>query len=260
MSYILEALRKADAEREREKGFVPGLNAQLLPPLPGEGLEEPAAFPWWRWVGAALVLVLATVVAWMLLGRSDPQPVAVTPPPAVAPVAQTAQAPTPAPVPAPKPPSAPAQDAAAGPAVPPPQAPRSAPAETVKAAPRKSVPSNPLAQSTGPSARASNRPGAEPRVPSPGRPKAEGTSPKATDAPPDKLPTLADLPPDLRQLVPQLVVGGSVYSPQASVRMVVFNGQVFQEGNALTAELTLEQIRPKTAVLSIRGQRFQMPL
>ena len=77
---------------------------------------------------------------------------------------------------------------------------------------------------------------------------------------PARLPTLADLPADLRQQVPPLAVGGSVYSPQASVRMVIVNGQVFQEGNSLGPELRLEQIRPKTAVFSIRGQRFEVPL
>jgi general secretion pathway protein B len=71
---------------------------------------------------------------------------------------------------------------------------------------------------------------------------------------------LADLPGDLRQQVPPLVIGGSVYSPQASVRMVIVNGQVFQEGNTLAPELKLEQIRQKTAVFSIRGQPFEVPL
>jgi len=79
-------------------------------------------------------------------------------------------------------------------------------------------------------------------------------------APPARLPQLAELPAELRQQVPSLVVGGSVYSPQASARMVVINGQVFQEGSNLGPELRLEQVRPKTAVLSIRGQRFELPL
>ena len=65
---------------------------------------------------------------------------------------------------------------------------------------------------------------------------------------------------DLRQQVPALVIGGSVYSPQASARMVVVNGQVFQEGSSLAPELKLEQIRQKAAVFSIRGQRFEVPL
>ena len=37
---------------------------------------------------------------------------------------------------------------------------------------------------------------------------------------PARLPPLAELPVELRQQVPQLVFGGSVYSPQASARMV----------------------------------------
>ena len=60
--------------------------------------------------------------------------------------------------------------------------------------------------------------------------------------------------------VVMVVVGGSVYSPQASARMVVINGQVFQEGSSLAPELKLEQIRQKTAVFSIQGQRFEVPL
>ena len=69
-----------------------------------------------------------------------------------------------------------------------------------------------------------------------------------------------ELPEDLRRQVPVLTVGGSVYSPQADKRMVILNGQVFAEGAMLTPELKLEQIRPKSAVLSIRGQRFELPL
>jgi len=71
---------------------------------------------------------------------------------------------------------------------------------------------------------------------------------------------MADLPAELRQQVPPLVIGGSVYSPQASVRMVVVNGQVFKEGDSLAPELKLEQIRQKTAVFSVRGQRFELLL
>jgi general secretion pathway protein B len=74
------------------------------------------------------------------------------------------------------------------------------------------------------------------------------------------VPALAELPAEFRQQVPALVVGGSVYSPQASARIVVINGQVFQEGNNLAPELKLEQIRQKTAVFSIQGQRFEVPL
>jgi general secretion pathway protein B len=78
-------------------------------------------------------------------------------------------------------------------------------------------------------------------------------------APAARLPALGELPGELRQQVPPLAIGGSVYSPQASARMVVVNGQVFLEGGNLAPELKLEQVRPRSAVFSIRGQLFEVP-
>ena len=75
-----------------------------------------------------------------------------------------------------------------------------------------------------------------------------------------RVPLLADLPEDLRRQVPTMAIGGSVYSPQPANRMLVVNGQVFREGSPVAAELQLEQIGPKAAVFSIRGQRFEVPL
>jgi general secretion pathway protein B len=103
--------------------------------------------------------------------------------------------------------------------------------------------------------------------PSPAPMPAPTAAPPKVDRPPSteplpsaRVPALAELPGDLRQQVPALAIGGSVYSPQASARIVVVNGQVFQEGSALTPELKLEQIRQKSAVFSIRGTRFEVPL
>jgi general secretion pathway protein B len=79
-------------------------------------------------------------------------------------------------------------------------------------------------------------------------------------APAVRVTRLNELPADLQRQVPALTVGGSVYSTQAEKRMVILNGQVFVEGAMLTAELKLEQILAKSAVLSIRGQRFELPL
>jgi general secretion pathway protein B len=56
-----------------------------------------------------------------------------------------------------------------------------------------------------------------------------------------------------------MAIGGSVYSQQPVNRMVIINGQVFREGSAVTPDLLLEQIGPKSAVFSLRGQRFEMP-
>jgi hypothetical protein len=78
-------------------------------------------------------------------------------------------------------------------------------------------------------------------------PAARGTAPVA--APPERLRTLAELPDDLRRSVPQLAFGGSVYSDTPAQRMVILNGQVMREGDAVTDELQIEQIKPRNAVL-----------
>jgi len=79
MSYILDALRKADAEREQ--GRVPGLHSQLHPlssatESPPVG-EQPAvvasARPWGIvLVAGAMGAAVAAVLLWM--ARSDPPP------------------------------------------------------------------------------------------------------------------------------------------------------------------------------------------
>ncbi|MCW5658081.1 MAG: general secretion pathway protein GspB, partial [Burkholderiaceae bacterium] len=90
-------------------------------------------------------------------------------------------------------------------------------------------------------------------APAPAAPRAPAP------APPERLRTLAELPDDLRRSVPQLAFGGSVYSDTPAQRMVILNGQVMREGDALSDELQIEQIRPRSAVLRVRGQRFEMP-
>ena len=61
MSYVLDALRRAEAERQR--GNVPGLHAQTLP-APEAARESPDRAPgrWGPWLGVA-VLVAALAAA-----------------------------------------------------------------------------------------------------------------------------------------------------------------------------------------------------
>jgi general secretion pathway protein B len=63
----------------------------------------------------------------------------------------------------------------------------------------------------------------------------------------------------VRSAVPTLSFGGSVYSEVAAQRMVILNGQVLREGDAVSDEIRLEEIRPHSAVMRLRGQRFEMP-
>jgi general secretion pathway protein B len=91
------------------------------------------------------------------------------------------------------------------------------------------------------------------------RPAPKASAPASAAAPAPRIPKLAELPDDVRRTVPALTIGGSVYSPQPAARMVIVNGQVFREGDTLAAGFKLEQIRPKSAVFSIRGQAFELP-
>jgi general secretion pathway protein B len=101
---------------------------------------------------------------------------------------------------------------------------------------------------------------AGPRPPAGAMPTPPAPALALAEAKPARVPTLTELPDELRRQVPTLAMGGSVYSPQPSARMVIVNGQVFQEGAMLSQDLQLEQIRPRSAVFSIRGQRFEVPL
>jgi len=60
------------------------------------------------------------------------------------------------------------------------------------------------------------------------------------------------LPPD----APKLIVSGGVYSPSAAQRMLIVNGQVFNEGSEVAPGVTVDEIKPRTAVLKFRGTRY----
>lgn len=222
MSYILDALRRADAERER--GAVPGLHTQAMPETGDDDAPAPrrALAPWlWLVIGLGGGLVAALAWNW----RAD------EPPP-----------PTPAPVPMPVLPATTAPPPVAPAPVPPPAPP--APAAPVAIAPMRAAPAPaPAAASAAP---------------------ASATTASAAPAPaPAAIPrvnSLADLPPEARAGLPPLAFGGSIYSSTPANRLLIVNGQLMHEGDALAPGVTLEQIRPKAAVLNIRGQRYEIGL
>ena len=212
MSYILEALKKADADRERSR--VPDLHAQPDPLADRYRLRSRRG----RWIGAALLALLAAgVVAWALR---------LAPVPADAMAAASSTAPTTT--------QPPPQERVDLPAVPTPAV------IAVQIAP----PATP-------------RPIVETVKPAGVAPAAPAVSPPASTVAP-RLPTLAELPADIRSQLPALNVGGSMYSTNAAVRMVILSGQVFREGDSPAAGLTVVQIGPKSTVLAFRGQRFEL--
>ena len=96
MSYILDALRRAEAHRERERGRVPGLHTQ---PLSGsEAAPAAGQRRWLPWAGGGLLL-LAGIGAGSWWASSPQEAAAPVPAPAPAPVVAAAP-PSTAPVPA----------------------------------------------------------------------------------------------------------------------------------------------------------------
>ena len=130
MSYILDALRRADAERER--GRVPGLHTQVPPSRttepPAARGARPSRGP--LWIGLGVLAAAIAGIAWWLMrdGASAPPPGPVTQAPSSAPAFQPEPPPAPPPrmgvAPAPAP-AAPVQPILAP--QPPPPAPSAAP-------------------------------------------------------------------------------------------------------------------------------------
>ena len=88
MSYILDALRRADAERQQ--GGVPGLHTPPSPQAEAPVVQR----PWLPWAAAALLLVVVGVLAWWW---TRPAVVTVVVAPAVAPTLAPAMTRPPAP-------------------------------------------------------------------------------------------------------------------------------------------------------------------
>lgn len=231
MSYILDALQRAEAERER--GQVPGLHSRAKPlnatPPERNGIR--------RWLPALAVALagLGLLLLWSFWPRS------VDAPPAASTVA------TPAPLPE---------------TAPPPAAPEIAAAPTDPALPIL-APRIPLAPPT-PSARPTGEPTTAGATGTAGSaPASEAlpvpAPPTGTPAPATaRVPNFGELAPDVRSRLPQLSVSGATYSANPEHRMLIINGQVLQEGQEVQPGLRLESIGPRSAVLDHQGLRYSI--
>lgn len=253
MSYILDALKKADAERER--GTVPGLHSQPLGQVDddGEATRRPVAPAMWLVAGAGICLI--AVLSWQLLSRPSA--------PMVEPNATpTAEAPPMNGTPA-EPMQAPAAVEQRMPAPPfaaaPPPTPADQPPAMAQASPR---PNAAEVTAMTPPPRPAAPPAAPPATPpatmvreAPGR--ATAAAPPTPPAPAAaRIPAMSELPDDIKRELPQLMIGGAMYSDTPASRMLIINSQVFHEGDQPYQGLVLEEIRLKSAVFKYRGYRY----
>ena len=220
MSYILDALRKADAQRARDP--TRGIYAQPATSIAGgtaSGRRREHLF----WALIAALILIAALWLWMAAG-------AVAPPASRAPAADSVARVVSAP--------------ATGVRVVPAPAPVSPAAAVLPPAPAPAVVNVMPGGSVGGTAPVAAPPAAVPVAPSPA---AERTY------------SLTELPADVQQALPKFSVSGGVYSGNVAQRMLVVNGQVFNEGSEIASGVVLEQIGPRVALLKFRGLRIAQP-
>lgn len=252
MSLLLEALRKAERDRDRG-GAAPDFDA-IIQRAQGESLAQ---LQRWRWIaGAAVLVAVIAALGGLLLmtQRADTPAPTVTPP-----VASPVLAPTPAAVATPRVVNAEVQsldDMTPSRAPPPlPEAPAldDIPLQVEDMA-RSPTPALPAAESV-PEPEAS--PAAVPE------PVAEPPTVQRIvldPAPTPPVPTLQAMPPAYRADFPPLKVDVHVWNQDPAQRFVLVNGKRYREGEVLREGPQLIEIADNGLLLSHRGERVLLPL
>ncbi len=232
MSYILDALRRADAEREL--GRVPKLNSPTVASAPERRPQDQARRRAVRLAAWLAGVAVAGVVVWWAWPANAPTSAAPAP-----------VNPVPVPPVPPAPPAPPADVA-------PPPAPQATAVVPLLAPPPPPAPTKPAT----PSAEA-NAPATGQATAAPSNDKTGNSAKGAESA--ETLPRLADLSADLKAQLPALNLSGATYAENPALRMLIANGRVVQEGQEAAPGVVLESIGPRSAVLNHRGTRFRVP-
>jgi general secretion pathway protein B len=264
MSYILEALKRS--QRERELGQVPTLRHVPQTDAPATTRAGP-------WIASALGLAaIAVGIALYALLEAQPQqpnpaevakaavpPARTEVPPSVAPIPVTSPGPQPAEAaPASRRPSPPVRRPAASPAAkerPPavaePPAPPGIPADLVDEVRR--FEQEVLRQA--PSAEEGAETEADPEPP-PSLPV--GSPPPAAADTAAAVPSWRQLSPELRKRIPPQHLSVHVYAAEPAQRFVLLNSRKVREGDRTRDGLAVVEIRQDGVVLEFEGQRFSI--
>lgn len=244
MSYILEALKKAEQKREQEEpSKVPTF-------LTGTVREAGRRARWPYFVAAALILN-AGLVVWRLIPRQAPS--ALPPTTSRAPVGIVQEAALPANT----------RDVRK----PAPSAPR--PKETPKLVASETPVKAALATETPPPnvpARVENPQPMPPGKAAPVVAPSETASishvraTKPRPVPSGKLFALNELPSSIRSGLPEFRVSGHAYTPESQTRVVRINEKILQEGQDLAPGLRVEEIVQNGIVMSYEGYHFRVPI
>lgn len=236
MSFILDALRKSEHERQRQAG--PGI-AEL--PVARAASRAPVIL---IAVGALLAVNLVVLLYWLL---KDDAPQVVREEPVAAQPSATAATPMPTPTPTP------AQDTA-----------RPAPAAVATLpAPVTSREVRPLAAevAAGPPPDAAPPPAPDPSLlpTAPLPAQAYGWPPRQQTTGSGYVPRIDTLPPQATAGLPELNLDLHIYSTDPAQRAAFINGTRYRAGDQLPQGVDVVDITNEGVVLRYRGQQFLLP-
>jgi general secretion pathway protein B len=260
MSFILDALRKSEHERQRQTG--PALvESPVVAPKPKSNI--------WATAAIALLVVNLVAIGLLLLYKAREEPV----------VAATHDAPRPAqrdPTPANAPPAAQAAmtRTVPQPVVSPPP-PMLRPAEPATTAPgtRNPLESEISGGATSMNAEAAARAAEPPSGPPAVVPTRRGSvvyeslpdsDPGTTPVPRSQVPPAAPNLPTAAEFaaragLPEMRLELHVYSTNPQQRFVFINGRKYQQGDSTQEGAVVDEITPDGVILNARGNRFLLP-
>lgn len=229
MSYVMEALKKAQAQREQSA--VPGIHSVQVPyvAVPGKARTNLRPLPW---AIAVLLGVMVLLLAWRM---AQPTPVKLDSVPAVAQAAPVQVAPVSVSVPKPvlTPSFTLAPESLSEGEVP---VPASTKAEGAAAKKKERALSKEAKKELAD--------------------KAIEKSTKAAEA--SRVYVVSELPEAIRRELPTLVISGGAYSSNPAQRLIIVNDQVFTEGSQPVPAVVVQRIEPAAAVLSFRGYSYRV--
>lgn len=246
MSYILDALKRAEAERSGAGQARTALPASFTPAPAGHSVRVPLLAT----SGLLVAAVIGVITFSMLRPVSAPSmPLSATPAATSSTTASTTlTTPTAA-----SPSSSPATLSSPSPAatnetLSAALAPEPEPASTSIPAPAAVIIPPPLATARTPERTPSTRARTE-------NDERQASARKAATSP--ALGTLRDLPADLQREIPPLAVGGFLYSSNPADRSVLINKRLRREGDEIVPGLVLEALQPNGMVFNYRGHRYR---
>jgi general secretion pathway protein B len=240
MSYILEALKKAEAERSAAR-------LADIPMAPAfariDAMDLGASRRPWLWVALPVTAISLAATAWFF--TRDKLPVSA---PAAAPVAiQAAKTEEPAslpqasaePGPKPSAPASPAQTQTPRASA---VAPQELPPVAKEEAPEK--PTKPTEKRTKKVAEKKQE-----------LPQKVDKTPAPVVEPP--IAALRELPEQIQREIPPFSINGYIYSGNKAHRSVLINKRLLKEGDEIAPGLLLEKMTPSGMVLNYKGYRYR---